>query len=159
LPGAVYRTNAAHNAIANGCVTCHMADLPDNTVAGGHSFAINYTSGSAVRINSSGCREGCHINWTGSSADQIATADVDSAQAAFEEHLAELGDALFARGWLNSARELVVPANAPTNANDRGVLWNYLLLHSDLSEGVHNPRYAEDIIDASLAYLAESANR
>jgi hypothetical protein len=138
-----------------------MAGLPDNTIAGGHSFAINYTASSAPspRINSSGCREGCHINWTGSAADVTATNDVNASQLSFEEHLAELGDALFARGWLNADRTAVVAATAPVNANDRGCVWNYLLLHDDLSEGVHNPRYAEDIIDACLEYLSEGSTR
>ncbi len=157
LPGAVYRTNATHNAIANGCVTCHMANLPDNAISGGHSFAINYSSG--TRINSSGCREaGCHLNWTGSSADQMARTDVNAVQDAFNEHLDELRDALFARGWVSENGDSVrTGAAAPLNANDRGVVWNYKLLHYDLSDGVHNPRYAEDVIAASLDYLAQSA--
>lgn len=159
LPGAVYRTNAAHNAIANGCVTCHMASLPDNAISGGHSFAINYSSG--TRINSSGCRDaGCHPNWAGSNADRDANTDVNAVQLADSLRLNELRDALFARGWVSKNGDSVrTGAAAPLDANDRGVVWNYKLLHYDLSHGVHNPRYAEDVINASLAYLAQSAKQ
>lgn len=152
LPGATYRSSHPHNTIAIGCVNCHMADLPANTIAGKHSFAINYESSGAIRVNSKGCT--CH----GFVSDLVATNYTDSSQARFEEELAVLGDLIVARGWLNPTTGLVVPANAPTNANDRGVLWNYLLLESDLSESAHNPWYAKDIIDAGVAYLSASAS-
>ena len=150
--GSSYDNGGAHNvAIAKGCVTCHMASLPDNTVAGGHSFAINYESGSSVMVNSKGCA--CH-NWN----DQTATTTADSYQAEFYSSLSELGDLLVARGWLNAAKtQVTINAAAPTTPEARGVVFNYLMLLQDKSGGVHNPRFAESVIAAAKTYLQSSA--
>ncbi|MBI3873318.1 MAG: hypothetical protein HY304_09610 [candidate division Zixibacteria bacterium] len=153
LPGATYDAAAAHNiGITEGCVNCHMAALPDNVVAGGHSFAITYeaTSGSSTvdRVNSKGCA--CH-GWT---SDVVATTAVEAHQATFEHDLGELGDMLVARGWLNGAKNAVTTgAAAPTTKEARGIVFNYLMLLEDKSGGVHNPKYTASIIAAAKAYL------
>lgn len=148
--GATYNSDAAHNiGNTNGCITCHMASLPDNVIAGGHSFAINYEgSGGAIVVNSKGCT--CH----GWATDAVATTNTNTFQAAFEEELDELGDMLAARGWLSASREYAsTGANSPATANARGAVFNFLLFHHDKSLGVHNPKYAESVISATKAWL------
>lgn len=151
LPGSTYDNGGAHNvAIAKGCVSCHMASLPENTLAGGHTFAINYESGDNVLVNSKGCT--CH-NWN----DQTATTMADNYQASFDSSLSELGDLLFARGWLNSAKtQVTINASAPTTPEARGIVFNYLMLMQDKSGGVHNPRFAESVVAAAKVYLQSS---
>lgn len=147
--GVTYETNAAHSGIDNGCVTCHMASLPDNVIAGGHSFAINYESSGALRVNSKGC--GCHTTWT---SDALATTATDTYQAEFEEKLDALGDELVARGWLKADREYATNgATAPDTPDERGAVFNFLILHHDKSMGVHNKKYAESVVEGTMAWL------
>lgn len=147
--GTTYETNAAHSGITDGCVVCHMAELPDNVIAGGHSFAINYVSSGNTRVNSKGCA--CHTTWT---TDAIATTATDTYQAEFEEKLDELGDILVARGWLKTDREYATNgATAPVTADQRGAVFNFLILHHDKSQGVHNKKYAESVIAGTKAWL------
>lgn len=153
FPGVTYETDAAHNiGNTNGCVTCHMAELPANVIAGGHSFAIHYSD---TVINSKGCT--CH-GW----ADDKAADDATKAfkygttpeEVGFVEELEELGDMLAARGWLSSDRHYASRnAAAPPPGPARGAVWNFLLLEHDKSHGVHNKKYAESIVAATKAWL------
>lgn len=147
--GTTYETDAAHNiGNTNGCVTCHMAALPDNVIAGGHSFAINYEGSGGVVVNRKGCT--CH----GWATDAVATSETDSYQAEFEEELDALGDALVARGWLKADREYATNgATAPVTADQRGAVFNFLILHHDKSMGVHNKKYAESVVAGTMAWL------
>lgn len=147
--GVGYETDAAHNiGNTNGCVTCHMAELPDNVIAGGHSFAINYESSGATRVNSKGCT--CH----GWATDAVATTETDEYQAEFEEALTELGDLLVARGWLKADREYATNgATAPDTPDERGAVFNFLILHHDKSLGVHNKKFAEDVVAKTKAWV------
>lgn len=147
--GVGYETDAAHNiGNTNGCVTCHMAELPDNVISGGHSFAINYESSGAVRVNSKGCT--CH----GWATDAVATTETDEYQAEFEEALTELGDLLVARGWLKTDREYATNgATAPDTPDERGAVFNFLILHHDKSMGVHNKKFAEDVVAKTKAWV------
>jgi hypothetical protein len=147
--GTTYETDAAHNiGNTNGCVTCHMADLPDNVISGGHSFAINYEGSGGVVVNRKGCT--CH-GWT---TDAVATTETNTYQAEFEEELDELGDILVARGWLKADREYATNgATAPVTADQRGAVFNFLLLHHDKSLGVHNKKYAESVVAGTMAWL------
>jgi hypothetical protein len=49
---------------------------------------------------------------------------------------------------LRDAADAVVYA---ADSNMTKALWNYLLLHADDSEGVHNPGFTFDVINATLA--------
>lgn len=148
LPGVTYNNQAAHNiGISNGCVNCHMAALPLNNVAGGHSFAITYEGTSGEVVNSSGCT--CH-NWT----DAQATTEVATLQAEFADSLSALGDMLLAKNWLNATKDAVTTnAKAPTTPQTRGIVYNYLMLLEDKSGSVHNPKYAMSVVRAAMAYL------
>ncbi|HWO56110.1 MAG TPA: hypothetical protein VNN55_00935 [bacterium] len=148
FPDIIYEADAAHRAIADGCVECHMAELPDNVIAGGHSFAINYESGGKVIINSKGCS--CH----GWASDTTATRLTREYQDSFEQELSELGDLLADRGWLSADREYASRgAGAPPPGEPRGAVLNYLLLRHDKSRGVHNKKYAESVLAATKAWV------
>jgi formate-dependent nitrite reductase cytochrome c552 subunit len=143
-----YSTNHGHNNIANGCVNCHMAEVAQDALAGGHTFAINYETSSGTRVNSKGC-VACHGDLT----DAQLTTKVDDAQEEFEEGLHALRDALIALGWVQANGEQVIPANIPATADARGAIWNYFLLDFDLSISIHNPAFAEDVLEATMEYV------
>lgn len=151
LPGTDFDAAAVHphnTANSQGCVTCHMADLPDNTIAGGHSFAPDYETSEGDRINSKGCA--CHgFN------DADATEYTEELfMTPFEEDLNELRALLDVRQWLDTSGTYASNgANAPGPGNPRGAVLNYLLLHHDKSMGVHNPNYARAVLDGTKAWL------
>jgi len=148
--GKAYPTGPSHNSITEGCVNCHMAALPADNLAGGHTFSITYVSNGSERLNSNGC-VGCHDTWN----DTKAIQEVDGVKAPFEARLNSVADILIARGFLNTDKETVATgAPAAQTADDRGALYNYLALVADKSGGVHNPVYANAVLTATENYLA-----
>jgi hypothetical protein len=134
---------------ANGCVDCHMAGVPTEILAGGHTFEV-VTIGT-LTVNDVGCKvTGCH-----SSGTNMTTA-VATRKATFDAAMQEIRNELRNRQWVNVGADslsLVNTAHAPTAASDRGALWNYLLLEQDKSKGVHNPTYIDNILAATKTAL------
>lgn len=157
--GSPYPANAMHNTgIAKGCVNCHMASLPSGVLAGGHTFAIAYMSGTSERINRQGCT--CH-----SLADDAAALTfVDDAKTKFEVALKDtLGVRLVALGLIkaNSDGTYSVNSTRRTSANGPRVIWtadeigavfNFGALLEDRSGGIHNVVYARAVLNATLTY-------
>lgn len=114
-----------------GCIACHMFETEGDEadVAGGHTFWA------AVEA----CQE-CH-----SSAEDF---DVFGNQTNITTKLETLADLLVGEGILDSTHH-VVPGTY-----DRAVFnafWDYDIVYEDRSKGVHNPGYAEDLLDAAIA--------
>ena len=148
FPGASYGADAMHNSISDGCVTCHMADVPSSGDAGGHSFKIAYAYHGSESVNASGCS--CH-GWT---KDSEATTAVNNRKAEYEAELDELADLLISLGWLNEDRAHVntTEGEVPATADARGAVYNYQMLYYDHSGGVHNPKYADAVLQATRDY-------
>jgi hypothetical protein len=152
FPGAVYGTGPSHNIIENGCVHCHMAESGDDT--GGHTFRVAdgnvFEDGGTVNVK--GCID-CHDAWAD---DDDATDAVLTAQTAFKAEMDAVQTELFNRGWINSADPTQIPQitrGVYANANDLGAIWNFLYLAEDKSLSVHNTVYANDVLNATKAYL------
>ncbi len=143
--GSPYPTDAAHNSIAKGCVNCHMAETASNGLAGGHTFGMEFEYHGSVEVNSKGCT--CH-GWD----DEAATEEVEEHKEHFGAELEELGNALVALGWMRSLTS-VNGSGIPANADARGAVFNYQMLREDLSMGIHNPKYAEAILEATAAFV------
>ncbi len=122
--GAELSTSGAHES-GSSCVSCHMHE-GDGTV-GGHTW----TPGDAA------CSS-CH-------SDGVPASGV-------EAKLTELHEALIAAGMLDADGHAIEEVSY--QADSVGALWNYLTLEEDGSTGVHNPAYAEALLDASIAALA-----
>ena len=155
--GSAY-PNSAHNSLPTGCVTCHMGALAADNLAGGHTFNVTYLSGTTKRLNSIHCT-GCHEEWKTPASpgpDVNGMAAVVAKQAAFKVKMDEVKALLVAKGWVIDSSGLV---NATTTAPldlqpaDKGAIWNWLLLDADRSGCVHNPKYANAVIDATKLYL------
>ena len=41
-----------------------------------------------------------------------------------------------------------------TSADSAGAVYNYLIVHEDRSEGVHNSTYAKDLLQSSMDFLS-----
>ena len=130
-----------HQAVENGCVTCHMADAY-GTQAGGHSMGMTYEYHSALAVWPAGCLE-CHT-----SADDLH-ADVEAVQEEVEELMAELQAALNTAGIMSGATQ----KTGTFPANIAAAYVNYQLIEEDRSKGVHNPKYVIGILKNTIAKI------
>jgi len=105
------------------CVSCHMVE-GDGTY-GGHTWTPGEASCSS-----------CHANG-------VPDSDV-------EAKLATLHEALVAAEMLDAEGGILTGYRS---ADSVGALWNYLLVEEDRSMGVHNPAYADALLDASIDAL------
>jgi hypothetical protein len=129
LPGVgVEASPGAHYAmVENTCVGCHLGE-GDN-----HLFQPQLAT----------CQE-CHAD-----AENF---DINGAQTAVEERMAELKTALQAAGLLD-ADGVVIPGT--WDEAQATALWNYEVIEEDASRGVHNPNYVNAMLDAAFAALGQ----
>ena len=132
--GVTGKPGAHYSMVENTCVGCHMGEA-DN-----HAFTPQVANCVA-----------CHAD-----AESI---DINGAVTAFEEKFQELHDKLIAEGILDENGAAITK-----NADGSPVLYDpqtaaavfvYGALEEDASNGVHNPNYANALLDAALAALGE----
>ena len=116
-----------YTAVENTCVGCHMGE-GDN-----HMMAPQLAT----------C-QGCHAD-----AESL---DVNGAQTAVEERMAELRTALQSAGLLDSEGVVIPGTWDETQAT---ALWNYETIEEDGSRGVHNPNYVNALLDAAFEALGQ----
>ena len=118
----------AHYAmVENTCVGCHLGE-GDN-----HLFEPQLATCQA-----------CHAD--------AENYDINGAQTAVEERLAELQTALQAAGLVDEEGTVIPGTWDEAQAT---ALWNYGLIHEDASHGVHNPSYINALLDASFEALGQ----
>ena len=76
--------------------------------------------------------------------------DVNGLQTEIVEKLEQVKAALQAKGLMDADGVVVVGDYPEAQA---GALWNYLFVEEDKSDGVHNPGYANALLDAALEAL------
>jgi hypothetical protein len=140
-----YHTTAA--AIQEqGCSICHMAQEERNP-AGGHTMWLDYEDTEIV----AGClTTGCH--------SAPMTLDYDDVQTQTEMLLDSLHTLLLDRGWITASGSINASTSSPLKiapAYLSGALYNYFFVEHDLSLGVHNTKYAQKLLEDSIAKLAE----
>jgi hypothetical protein len=150
--GGVEGTPSTHyQTVENTCVTCHLGG--DAAV---HTFTPNVAT----------CQT-CHADAT--------SLDVNGAQTEIKDKLDQVEKALIAKGLLAEVKndglvELVpgfvkdeyelttigveiVPVVGEYPEAQAAALWNYLFVKEDKSLGVHNPPFANALLDAALEAL------
>jgi len=132
--GVTGKPGAHYSMIENTCVGCHLGENNN------HLFEAQAANCVA-----------CHADAT--------SIDINGAVTAFEEKFQELHDKLIAKGILDENGAAITK-----NADDSPVLYDpqtaaavfvYGALEEDASMGVHNPNYADALLDAALAALGE----
>lgn len=160
FPGYPYTGNSIHQSNTvikqEGCPTCHMAEqvYPPNMGtgrAGGHTMNIHYEYDGEDTPLLTGCTQsGCHPS-------NFAASDLHAVQDGILDSLHALREALVSKGWLNPETDLVKASSSSplliTPAVKAGALYNYFFIEHDLSKGVHNTRYARELLASSLAEL------
>lgn len=151
-----------HSFITDTCVTCHMELTAAPAAYDGAGFGTNHNFGADPAI----CVK-CHGN---------AIPSADALQTAFDDSMTTLNTAIvnaITRVYYKQTGTVVDPSAVvigsshgsptvtvsgtsyvPTDANALNIiakaLWNMNLLANDSSEGVHNPTFSFDVINATI---------
>lgn len=155
-------SNHTNNTVIRqeGCPKCHMSEPIGGGAGrgGGHTMWIAYDNEGVTNYVLTGCRDaGCH----GSS---ITTPDIPGpstggvgAQTLMLRNLDTLAQLLAARNWLDTTTGLLRAST--TNplrivpASRAGAIYNYFFIEHEGSEGVHNTKYALELLQSSIREL------
>jgi hypothetical protein len=146
-----YQTNLHQNVVTDACVTCHMTTLPDTSVTnankvGAHTFRLaNPETGYEL----TGACVSCH-GQKSSFDDFMASTDYDG-DGTVESIPAEV------QGALRNIRILLPPVGTDSIAWQdikssadsvlyKKAYWNYQLIAYDGSNGMHNSKFAFDVL-------------
>jgi len=146
FPGYSY-PNSVHTNIADACAECHMAEPEDaqyNNKLGGHTFRVLYdndTPDDATDdvLNNTGCKT-CHTSG-------VTLTEMEETQTEIKALLDEL------KGYLKlrpDGRPRFPSDTALKTQLEIDVHWNYYFVNNDNSFGVHNFKYAEALLKASI---------
>lgn len=166
FPNYTYSGNSYHSGAAiikeEGCPTCHMAGSVSSVgtgIVGGHTMNIsaNDENGNEV-LRLTGCTQsGCHASISDPDYAGPTTTPL-GAQTVVQAYLDTLKGMLVGRGWIDTTS--ANPVNVPSGgklvikpAILAGALYNYYLVFYDGSVGVHNTKYALDLLKSSIQEL------
>jgi hypothetical protein len=131
---------------SEGCVICHMAEDIETTL-GGHSMNLADGEGGELTV---GCTtEGCH-------SDPMEL-DYDGVQTDTQVLLDSLKSLLLVgkngRPWITASNSCNASTSNPLKIAPNaasGAMYNYFFVLHDLSLGVHNTKYAQQLLEASI---------
>lgn len=151
--GVTY-TNSYHSSGAtDGCVTCHMKTSVENTL-GGHSMNMAWEGVENVAAcNSPVCHNGALTTFNRLAAeDYDHDGTIEGVQDEVQGQMDELKDKLIAANLLTSGG--VPVARAVAKADSAGAVYNYLFALEDRCLGIHNTKYAVELLQSALDYLS-----
>ena len=151
-------TNSWHTTgIDEGCVTCHMSDKNTNAMVGGHTFSMVGEFHEEEVENLAACTK-CHEAFESFNVDFPANSDYDwdgaaeGVQVEVEGLLDSLATLLVGAGVIDAEDHLPV-ANTTISADSAGAVYNYLFIHGDRSEGIHNTNYIVGLLQSSINFI------
>jgi hypothetical protein len=175
-----YTGNSPHTDNAamkeKGCISCHMAEPigGGGGIVGGHTFwtkAESEESGSVY--NYTGCRtSGCHPT-TFNNFDYVSVSSALTGGVGVQTYIKNYLDTLHTmltdstgdisrwtvgspRPWLTASGTVNANSTRPLKirpASRAGALYNYFFLEHEGSFGVHNSKYAIELLKSSIAEL------
>lgn len=141
--GVTYETSPHASAVEDGCIGCHMGN-PRTHIGykiGGHSFNM-MDEESGDDLSGICANESCHP-----SAEDF---DYDNAQTIVDSLLDSLGVMLLAEGLIDGTDH---PVTDTLDGDVAGAVYNFVLVHEDRSEGIHNFKYIKGLLDSSIDYM------
>ncbi len=143
-----------------GCPQCHMSEPVGGGAGkgGGHTMWIKYDNEGVTGYVLTGCKEaGCHVS-------TMTTPDISGpstggvgAQTLIARNLDTLKQLLVARNWLDPATDLLRASSSNplkiVPASRAGAIYNYFFIEHEGSEGVHNTKYAYELLRSSIQEL------
>ena len=159
-----------------GCVKCHMAEPigGGGGVVGGHTFWTSFESeeSGTTMYNLTGCRDAACHGSSFTSFDYISQSSTltggQGVQTYIKRYLDTLNTMLTdtnvvgkwtagtAKPWLTASGTVNASTGSPLKirpASRSGVLYNFLFLEHEGSHGVHNSKYAVQLLQSSIAEL------
>jgi hypothetical protein len=134
IPGATYRRVHTHQIeVDDGCVTCHMAFSED---AGGHSVH-NF------KPDVANCQP-CHFG--------ITDFDVNGVQTVIRTKLDVVAVLMGYADW-DTLMLTLNEDNLNWTAEQRGAMYGPVFVYNSHDFGVHNPNYANDLLDNAIVAL------
>lgn len=142
--GFTYETSPHANAVTDGCIGCHMGNPATHTgyKVGGHSFNM-VDEESGTELSGICAQESCHPSAT--------DFDYDGAQTTVDSLLDSLEVLLYAEGLVDDEGEPEPDTIAV--AGETGALYNFIMIHEDRSEGIHNFKYIKGLLESSIDYM------
>lgn len=148
-------------AVSNSCVGCHMQLVAEtsysnlNTLVGGHTFRIQYESPTNTIQVTEVCSK-CHVE---QGTFDIAAEDYDR-DGIIEGVQTEIAS------LLNQLALLLPPVGSTSitvttsyTLSQRAGAWNHIYITEDRSMGIHNPKYAAAILQASIDDLTTGIDK
>jgi hypothetical protein len=133
--------NSSHITVPDACITCHKSEAAGNT-SGGHTFKIYDTEQGTYNVT--GC-VACHT-------EEEAIANIETFQPEIQALLDQLEPLLITAGIYDPATGLAVKGDYTNNV--AGAYFNYAFIKEDKSLGVHNPKFAQKLLENSIASFA-----
>jgi hypothetical protein len=128
-----------------GCVICHMAEDIETTL-GGHSMNLADEDDNELTV---GClTSGCH--------SEPFELDYEGTQTEIQGLLDSLQTLLLDREWITASGSTNASTSNPLKiapAYLSGAMYNFYFVEHDLSLGVHNTKYAKQLLESSIAEL------
>ncbi len=154
-------SNSSHTNMPERCVTCHMAPSPtyDPTFAkpdtlddklGGHTFRVAWMNpaDSTMMLNSVGCRD-CH--------GEVSMNFVEQSQAPIRAMLDTLKSMLPLRTSNPFIGQPKFYSDPSLTKVQSMASFNYYFVNNDGSFGVHNHKYAEELLASSIEQVKLAA--
>lgn len=165
FPSSTHKTLVASGTLE--CADCHMQEPVGGgaTKAGGHTMKLEFDSHGTPTVLVYGCQQsGCHSDIGTATTHTVTRTVFDDYRKSsgmsrndIAKGLDSLKTLLIAKGWYDPVTELVNASSSKPlvikPAHKAGALYNFFFVEHDLSEGIHNSKYAKALIDASIAEL------
>lgn len=150
-------------ASANVCTRCHGADMTAHRVQDGIETLLNEVEkGVAARVMAAKGKIAVISNWDPKADKYTDNFKVDPAQIVSVDLVEIHGqqglkfNLRTGSAWYNQMGSALDVSGKPVFPTSDAIVragWNYFLIHSDSSKGVHNPRFARTVLLATMDAL------
>jgi hypothetical protein len=125
-----------------GCIVCHMHTPPSGGMAGGHSWKMTWDDHGTETDFIDACTS-CHSGAT--------DFDIDGAETETLALLDSVKTRLMDAGLIGSDNLLI--SSHYFKQQEAQAVWNYLMVLEDRSNGLHNSRYAQAMLNSALDFV------
>ncbi len=156
-----YASSTHATVVRDGCIGCHMGNPTqhDGYQIGGHSFNMQFESHDGTTYTLVGVCQSCHAGYAGKSTFDDATVfnkdvDGDGVVEGIQTEFDGLHDSLgvLLAKVINPATGLF-RTNVKVTRGQQGAAYNWKIYDEDRSRGMHNPKYFEAMLKASIAHM------
>jgi len=129
-----------------------MADFTPNAAGGkigGHTMKLAWSEVGSTTVNE--LKEGCLTSGCHTSAS-LTKLDYNGKMTEVQKNMDTLKTLLMAKNWIDSLSTIKSPLKI-VPASRGGALFNYMLVMHDGSSGVHNTKYALELVRSSITEL------